>query len=41
MKQKYNFFANLYGWKFMFASASDLSNFNSDNSWRPWDTTKM
>ncbi len=41
MKQKYNFFANLYGWKFMFGSSSDLSKFNSNNSWRPWDTTKM
>ena len=41
MKQKYNFFANLYGWKFMFGSNSDLSKFNSNNSWRPWDTTKM
>ena len=41
MKQKYNFFANLYWWKFMFNSISDLSKFNSDNSWRPWDTTKM
>ena len=41
MKQKYNYFANLYGWKFMFKSSSDLSKFNADNSWRPWDTTKM
>lgn len=41
MKQKYNFFANLYGWKFMFASTSDLTRFNSDNSWRPWDSTRM
>lgn len=41
MKQKYNFFANLYGGKFMFSSASDLSKFNSDNNWRPWDSTKM
>ena len=41
MKKKYNFFANLYGWKYMFWSSSDLVKFNSDNSWRPWDTTKM
>lgn len=41
MRQKYNFFANLYWWKFMFASTSDLTKFNSNNSWRPWDTTRM
>ncbi len=41
MKQKYNFFANLYGGKFMFSSTSDLVKFNADKTWRPWDTTKM
>lgn len=41
MKQKYNFFANLYNWKFMFNSSSDLDRFNSTPSRRPWDTTKM
>ena len=41
MKQKYNFFANLYWWKYMFSSNSDLVKFNADKTWRPWDTTKM
>ena len=41
MRQKYNFFANLYNWKFLFSSSSDLDRFNSNNSRRPRDTTKM
>lgn len=41
MKQKYNFFANLYWWKYMFSSTSDLAKFNADKLWRPRDTTKM
>ena len=41
MRQKYNFFANLYWWKYMFWSNSDLVKFESNQSWRPWDTTKM
>lgn len=41
MKQKYNFFANLYGGKYMFWSSSDLVKFESDHSWRPRDTTKI
>lgn len=41
MKQKYNFFANLYKWKYMFWSSSDLSKYENNHSWRPWDSTKM
>lgn len=41
MKQKYNFFANLYGWKYIFWSSSDIAKFETSQSWRPWDTTKM
>lgn len=41
MKQKYNFFANLYGGKYMFLSSSDLSKYNTTSWRRPRDTTKM
>lgn len=41
MKQKYNFFANLYWWKFMFSSSSDIAKFEMNHSRRPRDTTKM
>lgn len=41
MRQKYNFFANLYGWKFLFSSTVDLSKYDANSSVRPWDTTKM
>ena len=40
MRQKYNFFANLYGGAYMFASSADLQKY-TDNATRPWDTTKM
>lgn len=41
MRQKYNFFANLYGGKFLFNSSVDLSKYEATSSYRPWDTTKM
>ncbi len=41
MKQKYNFFANLYGGKYLFWSNSDMVKFENNPSWRPWDTTRM
>lgn len=41
MRQKYNFFANLYGWKFLFSSSVDLSKYDASSSLRPWDTTRM
>lgn len=41
MKQKYTFFANLYGWKYMFWSSTDLTKFNSNPARRPRDSTKM
>lgn len=41
MKQKYNYFANLYGWKYMFWSSLDLAKFEDNQAWRPRDTTKM
>ena len=41
MKQKYNFFANLYGGKYMFASSADVSRYNVTSWWRPWDSTRM
>lgn len=41
MRKKYNFFANLYDWQYLFYSSSDLTKFSPDGSWRPWDTTKM
>lgn len=39
LKKKYNFFANLYWWAYMFASSSDLQKYSETS--RPWDTTKM
>lgn len=39
MKKKYNFFANLYGWAYMFAATADLQKYTITS--RPWDTTKM
>ncbi len=41
LKQKYNFFANLYGWKYWFNASEDLDKIQYNNSWRPWDTTRM
>jgi hypothetical protein len=41
MKQKYNFIANLYWWKYLFDSTKDLDRAKINWSWRPWDTTKM
>ena len=41
MRQKYNFFANLYGGKFMFNASSDLDKYGSMINTRPWDSTKM
>lgn len=41
MKKKYNFFANLYGWKFLFSSTVDLWKYSATAGNRPWDTTRM
>jgi hypothetical protein len=41
MKKKYNFFANLYGWKFLFSSTADLWKYSATSNIRPWDTTRM
>ena len=41
MKKKYNFFANLYGWKFLFSSTVDLWKYSAAVNSRPWDTTRM
>ena len=41
MKQKYNFFANLYKGKYMFGSSPDLSKYENNLSQRPRDSTKM
>ena len=41
LKQKYNFFANLYGGKYLFDTKSDLGTYANMVSVRPWDTTKM
>lgn len=41
MRQKYNFMANMYWWKYMFDSTNDLTRAKLNSSWRPWDTTKM
>lgn len=41
MRQKYNFIANLYWWKYLFDSTKDLDRAKINWSWRPWDTTKM
>lgn len=41
MRKKYNFFANLYGWKFLFSSSVDLEKYSATSGVRPWDTTKM
>lgn len=39
MKNKYNYFANLYGWKFI--NNSEAKYENRDNSYRVRDTTKI
>ena len=41
MRQKYNFFANLYWWRFLFSTSSDLDRYSATSTVRPWDTTKM
>lgn len=41
MRQKYNFFANLYGWKYLFNAKSDILTYGNMPNNRPWDTTKM
>ena len=39
VKNKYNFFSNLYGWKYI--NNSEVKYNNRDNSYRAWDTTKL
>jgi viroplasmin and RNaseH domain-containing protein len=41
MRKKYNFMANLYGWKYLFNASEDLKKIKYNDSWRPWDTTRM
>jgi len=41
MKKKYNFLANLYGGIYLFDSSKDLKRIQNNQSWKPWDTTKM
>lgn len=41
LRQKYNFFANLYGWTYWFNANEDLYKIQYNDSWRPWDTTRM
>lgn len=41
MRQKYNFFANLYWWRYLFNTSSDLKKYSATATTRPWDTTKM
>jgi len=41
MRKKYNFMANLYGWKYLFNASEDLKKIKYNESWRPWDTTRM
>ena len=38
LKGKYNFFSNLYGWKYI--NDSEVKYENRENSYRVWDTTK-
>lgn len=39
MKNKYNFFSNLYGWKYI--NDSEVNYENRNKSYRAWDTTKL
>lgn len=39
VKDKYNFFSNLYGWKYINNSEAKYENWG--NSYRVWDTTKI
>ena len=39
VRNKYNYFSNLYGWKFINDSEAKFENWN--NSYRVWDTTKI
>jgi len=39
VKNKYNFMANLYGWKYI--NNSEAKYENRENSYRVWDTTKI
>ena len=39
VKNKYNYFSNLYGWKYINDSEAKYENWN--NSYRVWDTTKI
>lgn len=41
LKDKYNFFANLYGWFYLFDAEDDLDKIEYNKNWRPWDTTRM
>lgn len=42
LKWKYNFFANIMKWSYLFASAADLPKAKQKRtSRRPWDTTRM
>ncbi|HKL43685.1 MAG TPA: hypothetical protein VJ892_00205 [Candidatus Absconditabacterales bacterium] len=41
LKQKYNFFANLYNGAYWFNASEDLDKIQYNDSWRPWDTTRM
>ena len=39
MKSKYNYFSNLYGWKYI--NNSEVKYENWSDSYRAWDTTKL
>lgn len=39
MKNKYNYFSNLYGWKYI--NNSEVKYENRSESYRAWDTTKL
>lgn len=41
LRQKYNFMANLYGGNYLFNAREDLDKIKYNDSWRPWDTTRM